>query len=474
MPDRDTTAATTAPAAVNPSRSRRPKANRTRLARAAIAAVLTMAGIAALTTPAAADGAPLTATEMRIVARRLDDGRTEFGLQRNDLYQEWVGDRSPWGDRRLPAQRFFPADAQVGRWLASAPLTVPVAAEGFHYSIPEADEVVVRIVARRLASGRIEFGLQQDRTDDLWGERLLPAQRFFPTGARVGRWLASSPVTANASGQPKPPAATQFTAVDAGRAHTCGLRTNGAIACWGSDWRFGADIQETRTAQTEAPDGQFSAVSAGDAHSCGVHTDSTITCWGDNERGQADAPDGQFSAVSAGGGHSCGLRTDGTVTCWGDYQSVGDWPLFAPAEERFSAVASGGWQACGLRTDSTIVCWNDYGQTFAPDGRFDAVDSGGQHSCGLRTDGTITCWGSGLDEHLNAPEGQFSAVAAGGTRSSFFGSQHSCGLRSDGTIICWGDNDSGQADPPDGEFSAVSAGARHSCGLRTDGTITCW
>ena len=53
----------------------------------------------------------------------------------------------------------------------------------------------VRIVARKLANGRVEFGLQQHGLDDAWDERRLPTVRFFPPTARLGRWLASSPLT---------------------------------------------------------------------------------------------------------------------------------------------------------------------------------------------------------------------------------------------------------------------------------------
>ena len=64
------------------------------------------------------------------------------------------------------------------------------------------------------------------------------------------------------------------------------------------------------------PTTTFEAVTAGDTHSCGLRTDDTITCWGLNTFGQADAPAGSFKAVTAGSGHSCGLRTDSTITCW--------------------------------------------------------------------------------------------------------------------------------------------------------------
>ena len=50
-----------------------------------------------------------------------------------------------------------------------------------------------RIVARRLADGRTEFGWQPEGSD----ERVLPSSRYFPTNARVDRWLNSSPVEVN-------------------------------------------------------------------------------------------------------------------------------------------------------------------------------------------------------------------------------------------------------------------------------------
>lgn len=47
--------------------------------------------------------------------------------------------------------------------------------------------------ARRLTDGRIEFAVAQRTDGGLWSDRILPAQRFFPTSSE-GRWLRSSPV----------------------------------------------------------------------------------------------------------------------------------------------------------------------------------------------------------------------------------------------------------------------------------------
>ncbi|HCO02350.1 MAG TPA: hypothetical protein DIT48_03090, partial [Actinobacteria bacterium] len=56
---------------------------------------------------------------------------------------------------------------------------------------------------------------------------------------------------------------------------------------------------------------------AGYGHTCGIRTDGTVTCWGSNEYGQLSSPSGTFTQISAGNWHTCGLRTDGTLACWG-------------------------------------------------------------------------------------------------------------------------------------------------------------
>lgn len=59
--------------------------------------------------------------EVRITARRLADGRTEFALQ-----QRTSGE---WGERQLPRGRYFPAEASPGRWLHSTPIEITTEAE---------------------------------------------------------------------------------------------------------------------------------------------------------------------------------------------------------------------------------------------------------------------------------------------------------------------------------------------------------
>jgi len=99
----------------------------------------------------------------------------------------------------------------------------------------------------------------------------------------------------------------EFTSISAGGSHSCGVRGDASVVCWGRNY----------SGQARPPQGSFTAVSAGDSHSCGVRVDASVVCWGDNEHGQTDAPAGTYIAVAACHSHSCALRNDHTATCWG-------------------------------------------------------------------------------------------------------------------------------------------------------------
>ena len=256
-----------------------------------------------------------------------------------------------------------------------------------------------------------------------------------------------------------PPPSGTFVSVSAGLSHTCGVRTDGAVACWGDDL-FGEFMP---------PSGEFSSVSAGFTHTCGVTTDRAVVCWGDDLLGEATPPSGTFASVSAGLSHTCGVRTDGAVACWGD-DSLGQ---ATPPSGEFSSVSAGIGHTCGVRTSGAVVCWgsnedaegNVSGQATSPSGEFSSVSAEWFHTCGVRTDGAVACWGDDSLGQATPPSGEFSSVSAG--------LSHTCGVRTDGSVACWGDI-VGQATPPSGEFSSVSAGLSHTCGVRTDGAVACW
>ena len=160
---------------ITPGGSRRPRVRAPRrLLRAAVAVPVVAVLVAATT---AVVGAESGSVAVRVTARKLATDRVEFAVQQQ------VGDA--WAERQLPARRFFPADTAVGRWLVSSAVDVGA--------------VTLRVTAQKLADDRVEFAVQQ-RNGDTWGQRQLPARRFFPADAAVGRWLVSSPVTLNVNG----------------------------------------------------------------------------------------------------------------------------------------------------------------------------------------------------------------------------------------------------------------------------------
>ena len=408
------------------------------LALAAVAAIIA----ADFTTSAQAQSDDETSG--RIAARLLEDGRVEFGWQPTG------------GERVLPRQRYFPTDATVDRWLRSSPVEVGGAELG-------------RINARLLKDGRIEFAFTP--TD---GERITPQARYFPAGARVGRWLRSTEIAIG-------PAAPGYIAVSAGNDHACAIRAgSGAIECWGNN-DYG---------KTDAPEGAFRAVSAEFLYSCAIRESREIACWGNAGWGETDAPEGRYIAVSTGDSRACAIRESGEIVCWGGWDELQK--INAPPG-RFTIISTGDFYTCALRESRKIACWgwdHNSGALNAPEGSFAAVSAGDNHSCAIRSNGEIACWGSNYNGETDAPDGRFIAVSAG--------DNHSCAIRSNGEIACWGSNERlvafpqtaderragvhrveyvhvGQATPPPGSYTAVSAGNFYTCAIRaSDGAIECW
>ncbi len=126
------------------------------------------------------------------------------------------------------------------------------------------------------------------------------------------------------------------------------------------DARATAEVDES--GQIDAPAGAFSAVSVTTRYSCGLRTSGAIACWGWPSFGLTTAPEGAFSAVSAGSVDACGLRVDATVVCWG----YGDYRMTNKPVGEFSAVSAGSVYACeayltlrdGSGWDSGSIRWS--------------------------------------------------------------------------------------------------------------------
>lgn len=86
----------------------------------------------------------------------------------------------------------------------------------------------------------------------------------------------------NGMGQASPPPG-MFIQVSSGHSHTCAIRTDQRIACWG--------------AISNPPNQYFNQISSGELHTCGVVRNGEVFCWGHNDFGESSPPGGTFQQV---------------------------------------------------------------------------------------------------------------------------------------------------------------------------------
>jgi alpha-tubulin suppressor-like RCC1 family protein len=126
-----------------------------------------------------------------------------------------------------------------------------------------------------------------------------------------------------------------------------------------------------------------SSVALGEYHTCAVKTDGSLWCWGDNGYGQLG--DGTntsrttpvqitsgVSSVALGFSHTCAIKQDGSLWCWGwnDYGQLGDGTNTSkntPVQIMSSGVVVVALEyahTCAIKQDGSLWCWgwNDYGQ----------------------------------------------------------------------------------------------------------------
>jgi len=231
------------------------------------------------------------------------------------------------------------------------------------------------------------------------------------------------------------------TLVSMNHRHACTVLSTGALNCWGEneegqlgqgDVHPGADAPQPLPVTGEL---DWTRVDTGDGHTCAIKTDRTLWCWGRNVSGQLGLGPGapiqvraparvagsDWSAVYTGQDHTCGLKTDGSLHCTG--------------QGEFGQLGFGDRNARSAFERVGVDTWSGFGtNTFA--------------SCGIRGQGSLYCWGRNVEGQLGtgdledrvspahvSDEGW--ALIAGGR---FF----TCAARRDQTIACTGDNEAGQ------------------------------
>lgn len=240
--------------------------------------------------------------------------------------------------------------------------------------------------------------------------------------------------------------------IDAGDEHTCALRSDGRITCFG---RFNDE-------QTSAPTGVYVQITAGGDHNCALDGAGGVTCWGLDTDGQTNVPAGiTFTKVVAGARNTCGLTDAGTVLCWG---WAGNSLVTEPAGV-YTNLWLKNFNACALRDDGRLVCWGFFAPLnsvpVAEQNRIVEAAPGREHACGLRADGTAVCWGTNNGGNTVPNAGLYTHLDTY--------NDGTCGIRTTGAGSCWGN--AGGALPG---LSQLSLGGGYGCGLNAQGHAVCW
>ncbi len=322
----------------------------------------------------------------------------------------------------------------------------------------------------------------------------------------------------------------------ANASHTCLLRADGDISCWGSNASGQLGVLPTEAcsgstvncnptpATVPLPNGLgATAIGLGDRTGCASTGAGGTFCWGDNAQGElgiaiGPSPEtpllptpipGRVGARAFAGGdeHLCSSQ-GAMLKCAGTNSEaeIGDGttvPRLIPTETNLSAASlllySAGYRhGCAVLNDGQLYCWGDNaeGQTrggtdptllptrvslpnFVRD-----VAAAELHTCALLADsnGTVRCWGDNQESgQLGiASRDETTTIADPGLSditSIRAGAQHTCALSATGAVLCWGEqypNRPTLVDLQGAKATAIASGARHDCAIFEDRSVRCW
>ena len=254
--------------------------------------------------------------------------------------------------------------------------------------------------------------------------------------------------------------------------HTCAIRNDDSLVCWGqgNSGRLGYGNTNPQSTPPSAAVNLGTGKSAknialGHDHTCAILNDDSLKCWGENTYGQlgdgtttdrnapvsVDLGQGRTARqIAAGEGHSCAILDDNSLKCWGNNTSgelgVGDTTRrTSPTAVSFGdsrypvAVGLGSINTCALLDDNSVVCWGKQ----AGGATFDSYSFGGM-------------LGYGNTDNHNAPPATLRVdLGTDLTASQVVVSYgHNCALLSDHTVKCWGGGSWGG--------DALAAGTTHA------------
>ena len=258
-------------------------------------------------------------------------------------------------------------------------------------------------------------------------------------------------------------------AVSAGE-YSCALLDDGSVRCWGSDFsgQLGYGSPVNAIGDNETPGSQpplnlarsAIALSVGRNHACAILDNAAVRCWGRGEDGRLGngnvndigddedprddgpvnlGPGRTARSIAAGARHTCAILDDGSVRCWGSGLNgrLGYGNVVSIGDDEPPGSAG----PVNFGTGRTAV----------------AITAGDLHTCAILDDATVRCWGLGDDGQLGygntatigddeTPGGVFPVDLGAGrsARAISAGFNHTCALLDDGSVRCWGAPGNGQ------------------------------
>ena len=318
---------------------------------------------------------------------------------------------------------------------------------------------------------------------------------------------------------------TDIVEVVAGDNHTCALKGNGKMLCWGEggDGQLGhggtadKDHPVYVKANSSTDLSNIVQMTTGQQHTCVLKESGKVLCWGSDTQGrlgngstvttnqnypvyvhESETSSNHLTSVvqvQAGGGHTCALSSAGQAYCWG----YGNYGQLGTSNMNLNRHAPG------------IVLTENGG---TPLSGIQEIASGvGFHSCALLEGGGVKCWGylgSGrLGTGVTESNSEFfpvDVVAESGGSGNLseiaqliVGDNHNCGLTLTGGVKCWGYGRYGQLG--DGGYGFVhmqsrpinvllgrgfstalsnvidlarGAAGSHACAQHEEGRLLCW
>lgn len=331
-----------------------------------------------------------------------------------------------------------------------------------------------------------------------------------------------------------------------GDAHTCALLSDRTVMCWGDD-SFGQLGNDSSLSSRSLPAAVFGLsdvmeIDAGARHTCALRTDGSVLCWGEDTSGQLGngsvtgnqpmpgvvAGLTSVTAIATGGSHTCAARTGGSVSCWGSdsFGQLGNGSAttgnqtspVAASVTGATAITAGQSHTCAL-TAGVLRCWgSDSSGQLGNDAALAsqtqpvavattsgltgvvAIDAGGFFTCALTSAGRVFCWGADSNGQLGndmatptsvgTPVETTTSTGLSGVTAIVAGNAHACAVDGTGQLWCWGSDSAGQLG--DGapmttqptpvrvaiatgmtSSTIVAAGGSHSCAV-AGGLVWCW